>query len=74
MTASQFSISARTSNLLHIVFNRSWQIVMNHALDIRFVNTHRIGDCAAQNANLILAKLLLNVVSLLVCFASVIRR
>jgi len=73
MAHSQFSVSARSSNFLHVTLNTLWHVEMNDTLNITFVNTHGKGYSAYNDFYFIIDELPLNNLSFLVCFTCVVR-
>lgn len=73
VTPRKFAVTAGSADLLHVVFDRARHVVVDHRLDVAFVDTHRERDRAAEHAHLVVAEELLDVGPLLVCLARVIR-
>ena len=70
----KLAITPSSADLLHIVLNRFRHVVVDDGLNIRFIDTHTESDGANEHADLILYEHLLDCISLLVGFSSMVRR
>ena len=72
MATCEGAITTSSANLLHIVLDGSWHIVVDDRLNVTLVDTHRESDRTAQDSDLVGNELLLGVIPLLVSLSSVI--
>ena len=73
MAPSKCTISSSSSNLLHIVFNRPWHIVVDNWLNVTFINSHTECNRATQHSCPILDELFLDMWSCIIRLSSVVR-
>lgn len=73
VAASELSIAASSPNLLDVVLNALWHVIVDDRLNVTLVNAHTEGNRAHETPHLVCDKKLLNSVSLLVRLSSVVR-
>ena len=66
MAPSKVPISACPTDLLHVVLNALWHIVVDDRLNVCLVNAHRECDGAAKHPHIVCTELLLDIRTLLV--------
>ena len=66
MAPSKVSISACPTDLLHVVLNALWHIVVDDRLNVCFVNAHGECDGAAKHPHIVCTELLLDIRALLI--------
>ena len=67
MTPGKVPIAACSADLLDVVLDGTWHVVVDDRLDVALVDAHGEGDRAAEHPRLVFDELLLDEDSLLVC-------
>lgn len=72
MASRESSVTSRSTDLLHVVFDATRKVVVNYTLNVSLVNTHRERNRAAQDLHLVVAELLLDIGSLVFALAGMV--